>query len=189
MNVPALATMSSYLPDEKSAETLVERWASFLKKAFLTPPEAGLATSKETRIVSQAASQKSRQIQLSGDLGAGKTTLVRALLEALGYQGRVRSPSYTLCEPYVLSFPEGEIEIYHFDLYRFSSPEEWDWGGFREYFARSALCLVEWPEKASDLLGIPDLFLELALPEAPVEGRLLHLQAYSPWGQAFMAAD
>ena len=97
------------------------------------------------------------QIQLVGDLGAGKTSLVRAILRGLGHTGRVRSPTYTLVEPYALERDDGELEVYHFDLYRFNDPAEWSDAGFREYFNSSAICLVEWPQQAGTLLGVPDL--------------------------------
>ena len=96
------------------------------------------------------------QIQLVGDLGAGKTSLVRAILRP-GPHGRVRSPTYTLVEPYALERDDGELEVYHFDLYRFNDPAEWSDAGFREYFNSSAICLVEWPQQAGTLLGVPDL--------------------------------
>jgi len=96
-------------------------------------------------------------IFLNGDLGAGKTTLARALLHALGYRGRVKSPTYTLVEIYVVS----NLYLYHFDFYRFNDPQEWDEAGFREYFNDTSVCLVEWPEKAGDLL--PPADIEIAL--------------------------
>lgn len=97
-------------------------------------------------------------LYLSGDLGAGKTTLVRGLLRSLGYHGRVKSPTYTLVELYEIS----SLNLYHFDLYRFADPVEWAEAGFREYFNPTSVCLVEWPEKAEGLLPQPDLVLRLS---------------------------
>ncbi|WP_323121071.1 tRNA (adenosine(37)-N6)-threonylcarbamoyltransferase complex ATPase subunit type 1 TsaE [Burkholderia alba] len=121
------------------------------------------------------------QIQLVGDLGAGKTTLVRAILRGLGHAGRVKSPTYTLVEPYALERPDGELELYHFDLYRFSDPAEWADAGFREYFNSSAICLVEWPQQAGAVLGVPDLVFSL---DVDGDGRVLAARAYSASGKA-----
>jgi tRNA threonylcarbamoyladenosine biosynthesis protein TsaE len=96
-------------------------------------------------------------IWLQGDLGAGKTTLVRGLLRALGFGGKVKSPTYTLVEPYAVS----GLHLYHFDLYRFVDPDEWDAAGFRDYFNGQSVCLVEWPEKAGDLLPAADIAISL----------------------------
>jgi tRNA threonylcarbamoyladenosine biosynthesis protein TsaE len=121
------------------------------------------------------------QVQLYGDLGAGKTTLVRATLRALGHSGRVRSPTYTLVEPYAVERPDGELELYHFDLYRFNDPAEWADAGFREYFDSGAICLVEWPQRAGRLLGVPDLVFSL---DVDGDGRMLIARAYSESGKA-----
>ena len=126
------------------------------------------------------------QVQLVGDLGAGKTTLVRATLRGLGHTGRVRSPTYTLVEPYVLERPQdegGELALYHFDLYRFTDPAEWADAGFREYFDSGAVCLVEWPQRAGRLLGVPDLVFSLDL-DSDGNGRVLVARAYSEPGKA-----
>ena len=93
------------------------------------------------------------RIYLRGDLGAGKTTLARALLRALGFRGRVKSPSYALVELYSIS----SLDLYHFDFFRFGDPKEWSDAGFREYFHGDAVCLVEWPEKGGDVRPRPDL--------------------------------
>lgn len=122
-------------------------------------------------------------VQLVGDLGAGKTTLVRATLRGLGHTGRVRSPTYTLVEPYVLERPAGELALYHFDLYRFTDPAEWADAGFREYFDSGAICLVEWPQRAGPLLGVPDLVFSLDL-DSVGDGRVLVARAYSESGKA-----
>lgn len=98
-------------------------------------------------------------IYLYGDLGMGKTTLVRGLIRAYGYAGKVKSPTYTLVEIYELP----ELYVYHFDLYRMVDEEEWETGGFREYFNEQSVCLIEWPEKAGDLLPGADIELTLQM--------------------------
>ncbi|CAG2127428.1 tRNA (adenosine(37)-N6)-threonylcarbamoyltransferase complex ATPase subunit type 1 TsaE [Cupriavidus plantarum] len=139
-------------------------------------------------------------VQLSGDLGAGKTTLSRAVLRALGHTGKVRSPTYTLCEPYDVARADGSpLTVYHFDLYRFADPEEWIDAGFRDCFAEPAFNLVEWPEKAGRLLGEPDLHVLLQsdsrgqnpAPGGADEGadaRMATLRAYTPTGLTLLTA-
>lgn len=100
-------------------------------------------------------------IHLSGPLGAGKTTLCRALIRSLGYNGRVKSPTYSLVESYNLS----NFHLYHFDFYRFSSEEEFREAGFEELLDSSAVTLVEWPEMAAAVLPDPHVFMRLELAE------------------------
>lgn len=115
-------------------------------------------------------------IYLVGDLGAGKTTLVRGLLQSMGYNGKVKSPTYTLVEPYAVS----RLNLYHFDFYRFNHPDEYLEAGLDEYFAANAICLVEWPSKAAPHLAAPDLEIRLDLV-AP--GRLLTATASTETGR------
>ncbi|HEY5638213.1 MAG TPA: tRNA (adenosine(37)-N6)-threonylcarbamoyltransferase complex ATPase subunit type 1 TsaE [Burkholderiales bacterium] len=120
-----------------------------------------------------------RVVFLSGELGAGKTTLARGLLHALGHTGRVKSPTYTLLELYSLS----RLNLYHFDFYRFRDRSEWSNSGFREHFNPDSACLVEWPEKAQDLLTAPDLWIRLAYAG---EARNARLTSHSAGGAAWL---
>ena len=121
-------------------------------------------------------------IALQGDLGAGKTTLVRHLLRALGVQGRIKSPTYAVVEPH--EGAEG-LQAWHFDFYRFSDPREWEDAGFRDIFASPGLKLAEWPDKAAALLPTPDLVLRLEV--AADDTRTVHLHAGTAAGQALLA--
>jgi len=96
-------------------------------------------------------------LHLRGELGSGKTTVARGLIRALGHAGRVKSPTFTLLEPYSLL----RLNLYHFDFYRFKDRSEWLSSGFREHFNPQSFCIVEWPERAGDLLAPPDLEIQL----------------------------
>jgi tRNA threonylcarbamoyladenosine biosynthesis protein TsaE len=122
-----------------------------------------------------------RVLHLRGDLGAGKTTVVRGVLRALGHEGKVKSPTYTLVEPYALS----RLHLYHFDFFRLKDGAEWTNSGFRDYFGPHAACLVEWPERVGAALGAPDL--ELRLEFVPV-GRRALLSSHTPAGEAWLSS-
>jgi tRNA threonylcarbamoyladenosine biosynthesis protein TsaE len=115
-------------------------------------------------------------IYLYGDLGAGKTTLVRGYLRAAGYKGIVKSPTFTLVEEYRIS---GRT-VYHFDLYRLADPEELEWMGLRDYMAEDAVCFFEWPHRGDGVLPTSDVNLQLVVFN---ETRLLELTGYSPRGK------
>lgn len=118
-------------------------------------------------------------IYLHGDLGAGKTALTRAMLHALGHQGHVKSPTYTLAEPYAIDLPGQTVSLVHFDLYRLASDEEFLDAGFRDHFNHRTICVIEWPEKAEKVLPPPDISITLTVAG---EGRNVKLQALSDQG-------
>lgn len=120
-------------------------------------------------------------LHLSGDLGTGKTTLVRGLLRALGVAGPVKSPTYTWVEPYTIS----SLDLYHFDFYRFADRTEWLSSGLREYFGPDAFCIVEWPEKVGSLLPPPDLFVALSYYG---ESRRASIESRSAAGDAWLSS-
>ena len=127
-------------------------------------------------------------IELKGDLGAGKTTLVRHLLGALGVQGRIKSPTYAVVESYTLAASEwlpAGLNIWHVDFYRFNDPREWEEAGFRDIFSSPGLKLVEWPEKAGDHLPLADLVI--ALQVQADESRSVSLTAQTATGAAWLA--
>jgi tRNA threonylcarbamoyladenosine biosynthesis protein TsaE len=121
-------------------------------------------------------------IFLRGDLGTGKTTLVRGLLRGFGYHGKVKSPTYTLVEPY----PIDGLTIYHLDLYRLGSPEELEWIGIRDLLGESALLLVEWPEQGDGVLPSADLVISLTYQG---QGRDLHFKTLTAAGELMVVAS
>jgi tRNA threonylcarbamoyladenosine biosynthesis protein TsaE len=140
------------------------------------------ATERTAKALADCTAVRHAYIELEGDLGAGKTTLVRHLLRALGVGGRIKSPTYAVVEPYELA----DLPVWHFDFYRFNDPREWEDAGFREIFAGPGLKLAEWADKARGYVATPDL--HIALKVNPDESREAVFRALTPTGQALLAA-
>ncbi|MDN5869411.1 MAG: tRNA (adenosine(37)-N6)-threonylcarbamoyltransferase complex ATPase subunit type 1 TsaE [Nitrococcus sp.] len=146
------------------------------RKLWLRGPQATTALGAQLA----TALPVSCRIDLSGPLGAGKTTLVRGLLRALGHIGPVRSPTYTLIENYQIA----DRRLYHLDLYRLSDPEELEYIGLRDLLDAPAVLLVEWPERGASLLPTADLIIALSVVETH---RLAQLAAHTPIGSTLLS--
>jgi len=124
-------------------------------------------------------------VYLQGELGAGKTTLVRHILRSMGVTGRIKSPTYAVVEPYEIQSPQAPLAVWHFDFYRFSDPLEWEDAGFRDVFASPGLKLCEWPNHAAGVLPSPDL--QVSMQVNPDQSRTVQLEAKSPLGEGLLA--
>lgn len=148
--------------------------------AWLAGEEETVAAGKElANAVKSVASGRGLVIFLHGSLGAGKTTFSRGFIQGLGHRGAVKSPTYTLVEPY----EQLEPATWHFDLYRLGDPEELEFMGIRDYLQPGNVCLVEWPERGAGILPTPDLDLTLA---ADRDGRALSLLARTEMGRQLL---
>ena len=124
-----------------------------------------IATRTFAQALAQQAPVQNAYVELVGNLGAGKTTFVRHLLQALGVEGRIKSPTYAVVEPHQGRHPQAQqpLAIWHFDFYRFNDPQEFEEAGFRDLFASTGLKIAEWPSKAQGMLPSPDLQLTLTV--------------------------
>jgi tRNA threonylcarbamoyladenosine biosynthesis protein TsaE len=145
------------------------------------PDEAATAAFATQLAAALTRVQLDACISLHGDLGAGKTTWVRHLLRALGVEGRIKSPTYAVVEPYTVQAGD----VWHFDFYRFSDPREWEDAGFRDIFASPGLKLCEWPDNAAGVMPTPDLDLNIQVAEH--DQRQVQLTALTPRGQELLA--
>jgi len=158
------ASLKQYCRQEAETASLAQRLAASIQENMGHSPKSHL------------------NISLEGDLGAGKTTFARHLIQGLGYEGKVKSPTYTLCEPYELISNQQAFIAHHFDLYRMRDSLEWQEAGFTEYFDVPGFCLIEWPEKAEGTLPVFDIQITLAAGVEENE-RTIELNAFSEQGK------
>ncbi len=152
------------------------------KQTFILADEpATVGLGKQLANIVKTKLKQGITVYLNGDLGAGKTTLTRGFVQGMGHIGNVKSPTYTLVEPYDL----GDWQVYHFDLYRLADPEELEYMGIRDYFNRNSCSFIEWPEKGQGMLAEPDMLIDLAYDE---EQRQVTLQAMSALGEQVLLA-
>lgn len=155
---------------------------ALIVKTITWPDET--ATREWAQQLAQHSGLAHALVTLHGDLGAGKTTLARHLLTALGVQGRIKSPTYAVAEAYTVD--HRGLNIWHFDFYRFNDPDEWEEAGFRDVFASDGLKLVEWPDKAGDYL--PQADLAITLESLSDTTRRVTLAAHTALGRDLIAA-
>jgi len=151
------------------------------KLEYFLPDEAATIAigSGLAEVMKSSTVQQSLVVYLNGDLGAGKTTLTRGFVRGMGHVGNVKSPTYTLVEPYELA----NWRIFHFDLYRLADAEELEYMGIRDYFNNDCCCFIEWPEKGTGLLAKADLIINIVYQD---EQRIIELQAESDHGEQVM---
>ncbi len=156
---------------------------STIVKTLLLPNEQATVGFAQQLAVSLIHVQKELNtcITLDGELGAGKTTFVRHLLQALGVTGRVKSPTYAVVEPYEVHAGH----IWHFDFYRFTDPQEWEDAGFRDIFASVGLKLCEWPTNAQGMLPIPDIAMHISVDNE--DQRHIALKSHTALGSELLA--
>jgi len=157
------------LPDEAATDAIGARLAAIILESI------------KNKQFKDLDNEVGGAIYLSGELGAGKTALTRALLRATGVTGRIKSPSYALLESYEVS----SLYFYHIDFYRFNDPSEWQDAGFRDLFRPDAVVLIEWPEKAQGQLPACDLFIKLSYTESG-DGRTIRIEAQTKRGAAWL---
>jgi len=163
------ASIERYCRQEAETASLAKDFAASLTQLLSKNPNAHL------------------NISLEGDLGAGKTTFARYLIQGMGHEGKVKSPTYTLCEPYPLLIDNKAFTAHHFDLYRMKDPLEWQEAGFGEYFDVPGFCLIEWPEKAEGTLPAFDVKISLSTGTHD-EARNIQINAMSESGQSVLDA-
>ena len=163
------ASIERYCRQEAETASLAKNFAAAISQLLSKTPNAHL------------------NISLEGDLGAGKTTFARYLIQGMGHEGKVKSPTYTLCEPYPLQLNKTAFTAHHFDLYRMKDPLEWQEAGFGEYFDVPGFCLIEWPEKAEGTLPAFDIQIALSAG-AQDDERDIQINAMSALGQSILDA-
>ena len=136
--------------------------------------------------INKASGSQNICVYLLGDLGAGKTTMSRGIIQALGHIGAVKSPTYTLVEPYEIASANGKLrQVYHFDLYRLADPAELEFLGLDDYFTGSSLCLIEWPARGGDFIPPADIILtlnDMDMIEGEGEERAVNLDGFNKEG-------
>jgi len=151
------------------------------KQTFILTDElATISLGKQLADIVKKELKQGIIVFLNGDLGAGKTTLTRGFVQGMGHIGNVKSPTYTLVEPYDLA----DWQVYHFDLYRLADPEELEYMGIRDYFNRHCCSFIEWPEKGLGMLPAPDMIIDLAYHD---EQRQVSLQAKTALGERLLS--